>query len=81
MANETRCSSYNTVMCDILKPPEQVPTVQSLSSTSELVSAGPEAMASVAAIIETHPFADPPGPSGRGSSSGSSIVPDRPYSH
>jgi hypothetical protein len=43
-------------MCDILKPPEQVPAQ---SSNTELVSAGPEATASVAAIMETRPFSDP----------------------
>jgi len=46
-------------MCDILKPPEQVPSAQAqLSSTSELVSAGAEATASVAAMVENHAFND-----------------------
>lgn len=44
-------------MCDILKPQEPSSTVQSPSSfQTELVSAGPEATASVAAIMETHQF-------------------------
>lgn len=50
-------------MCDILKPPEQVPTVQaqSSSSSSDLVSAGAEATASVAAIMDPDPFAEASG--------------------
>lgn len=44
-------------MCDILKPPEQVPTV---ANTADLVSAGAEATASVAAIMDTQtPFVEP----------------------
>ena len=43
-------------MCDILKPPEQVPALQSQSSETEVVSASPEATASLAAIMETDPF-------------------------
>lgn len=58
-------------MCDVLKPPEQVLAVQSQPSNTELVSTGPEATASVAAIMETRPFSD--------SSESGSIVPDRPY--
>jgi translation initiation factor IF-3 len=46
-------------MCDILKPPEQVHTAQ--SSSSDLVSAGAEATASVAAIMDAHPYAEPSG--------------------
>lgn len=54
-----RCSSYNTVMCDILKPPEQVPTSQAAQSpNADLVSAGAVATASVAAIMETRPYAE-----------------------
>ena len=45
-------------MCDILKPPEQVPAAQSQSSETGPVSAGPEATASVAAIMETGPFSE-----------------------
>jgi len=45
-------------MCDILKPPEQVPMAQAQSSGTELVSAGAEATASVAAIMESHPYAE-----------------------
>lgn len=48
-------------MCDILKPPEQVHTVNVQSSSPDLVSAGAEATASVAAIMETHPYAEPSG--------------------
>jgi len=56
-------------MCDILKPPEQGLAVQSPSSSQvDLVSAGPEATASVAAIMETHQFPEA-SPSG-------SFVPD-----
>jgi hypothetical protein len=61
-------------MCDILKPAEQVPTAPS-QSTAELVSAGPEATASVAAIMETPPFAEP------SNSVGGDSVPGRPHSH
>jgi len=44
-------------MCDILKPPEQSSSARSESSSqAELVSAGPETTASVAAIMETHQF-------------------------
>jgi hypothetical protein len=54
------CGSYNTVMCDILKPPEQTPTVTSSTNTTDLVSAGAEATASVAAIMDTQtPFVEP----------------------
>ena len=60
-------------MCDLLKPPEQVPTVQTQSSDTELVSAGPEATASVAAIMESRSFSD--------ASQSGSLVPDRPCSH
>jgi hypothetical protein len=54
-------------MCDILKPPEQVHTVNAQSSSSDLVSAGAAATASVAAILDTHPYAEP---SGQASSDG-----------
>jgi hypothetical protein len=47
-------------MCDILKPPEQGAAVPVQSLTPELVSAGADATASVAAILETHPYADAP---------------------
>ena len=43
-------------MCDILKPLEQDAAVETQSSTPELVSAGVDATASVAAIMETHPY-------------------------
>ena len=56
-------------MCDILKPPEQVPAVQSQSSETGLVSAGPEATASVAAIVESGPFSQ--------ASESTGIAPDR----
>jgi len=46
------------VMCDILKPPEQVSTSQTQPSNTELVSAGAEATASVAAIMETRSYAE-----------------------
>lgn len=46
-------------MCDILKPPEQVHAVNAQSSSADLVSAGAEATASVAAIMDTHPYAEP----------------------
>ena len=60
-------------MCDILKPPEQVPAVQSQSSEPGLVSAGPEATASVAVIIGTGPFSE--------ASESTAITPDRSYSN
>lgn len=47
-------------MCDILKPPEQVPTVQPHSSSTELVSAGAEATASVVAMMESRPLIEHP---------------------
>jgi len=60
-------------MCDILKPPEQVPLSQAQSSSiTELVSAGAEATASVAALVENHSFngsGDSAGTSTSGSSS------------
>jgi hypothetical protein len=68
-----RCSSYNTVTCDILKPPEQVPAVQAQSSETGLVSAGPETTPSVAAIMETSPFSEV--------SESIGIGPDRSYSN
>jgi hypothetical protein len=46
-------------MCDILKPPEHS-AVPAQASTPELVSAGADATASVAAIMETNPYADAP---------------------
>lgn len=46
-------------MCDILKPPEHGADLAQ-ASTPELVSAGADATASVAAIMETHPYADAP---------------------
>jgi len=48
-------------MCDILKPHEQVPAVQALPSSPELVSAGAEATASVAAILDTHVYGESSG--------------------
>jgi hypothetical protein len=54
-------------MCDILKPPEQVPTSQTQSSGNELVSAGAEATASVAAILESRPYAESSQQASRGS--------------
>jgi hypothetical protein len=60
-----RCSSYNTVMCDILKPHDQVAALEAPSSSTQLVSAGAEATASVAAIMDTHPFAGPSDSAGR----------------
>jgi hypothetical protein len=62
-------------MCDILKPPEQVPMVTA-PQNAELVSAGAEATASVAAIMDTQaPYVQASGSadasaSGSGSSDG-----------
>jgi heptaprenylglyceryl phosphate synthase len=64
-------------MCDILKPPEQVPTVTAAPNV-ELVSAGIEATASVAAIMDTQaPYVEASGSvtgSSSGSSSGSAVT-------
>ena len=60
-------------MCDILKPPEQAPAVRSQFSETGLVSAGSEATASLAVIVESGSFSEGLESTG--------IVPDRSYSN